>query len=218
MEAKLYNQNGQAAGSVSLPERIFGVPWNADLVHEAVVSAASNARPAVAHTKDRSEVRGGGKKPWRQKGTGRARHGSIRSPLWRGGGTTFGPRAERSFTKKMNRAAKLRALFTVLAEKMRRGEMSFLESLTLSEPKTRAARTALHGAVKHADGDGLLKKRHAVLFVLPAVSEPVRRGFRNIPHAALVSASMLTAGTILQYKHIVIVDPEKSFEALSSRA
>mgnify|MGYP001581033827 FL=1 len=94
IEAPIYNAQGKKAGTIALPERLFGEAWNASLMHQVVTSMQDNARTPVAHTKDRGEVRGGGKKPWRQKGTGRARHGSIRSPIWVGGGKAHGPRNE----------------------------------------------------------------------------------------------------------------------------
>src|SRR6202167_3095081 len=98
MEAIIYNTQGKKSGSVDLPEAIFGIKWNDSLMHQVVTSMQDNARTNVAHTKGRGEVRGGGKKPWRQKGTGRARHGSIRSPIWKGGGVTHGPSKDKVYS------------------------------------------------------------------------------------------------------------------------
>src|SRR5262245_26808838 len=129
METKVYNQQGKETGKLKLPEAVFGLPWNGDLVHQVVVSMQANQREGNAHTKGRGEVRGGGKKPWRQKGTGRARHGSIRSPLWRGGGTTHGPSNERNYEKKINKKMKTKALYTVLSQKNRDGEVVLLDQV-----------------------------------------------------------------------------------------
>ena len=106
VKVKLFNTEGKEVGEKKLRDDVFGVTVNPAFVHEIMVGIKANARKPWAHTKERGEVRGGGKKPWRQKGTGRARHGSIRSPLWKGGGVTFGPRNERNFDKKINRKAK----------------------------------------------------------------------------------------------------------------
>src|SRR3989338_499645 len=102
MEAKVYNMQGKEAGKIELPENIFGLKWNADLIHQVITSMQSNARAGTAHTKGRGEVRGGGRKPWRQKGTGRARHGSRRSPIWKGGGVAHGPSKEKKYSQKIN--------------------------------------------------------------------------------------------------------------------
>src|SRR5688572_16302299 len=118
MEANIYNKEGKAIGKVQLPEELFGLPWNADLVHQVVVSMQSNARAPIAHTKTRAEVSGTNQKPWQQKGTGRARHGQRISPIWRGGGISHGPRNDRNFEKKINKKMRTKALFTVLSKKM----------------------------------------------------------------------------------------------------
>src|SRR5579863_7804375 len=111
-EANVFTMKGGKAGTVALPAELFGAKWNADLVHQVVTGMQANARPTVAHTKFRGEVSGGGKKPWKQKGTGRARHGSTRSPIWVGGGVAHGPRNEKSYDQKINKKMKAKALYT----------------------------------------------------------------------------------------------------------
>ena len=106
METVIYNQAGKKAGDYKLDEALFGLPWNADLIYQVKTALEENARPTVAHAKGRGEVRGGGKKPWKQKGTGRSRHGSIRSPIWKGGGATHGPNKEKKFGQKVNKKIK----------------------------------------------------------------------------------------------------------------
>ena len=113
METKIYNQAGSPAGTIKLSEKVFGLPWNADLVHQVVASMRSDARVNLAHTKTRGEVRGGGKKPWKQKGTGQARHGSTRSPIWVGGGVAHGPRNDKDYSRKVNKKMKAKALHRI---------------------------------------------------------------------------------------------------------
>src|SRR3989338_1624991 len=144
METQIYNQIGKPVGKITLPEGVFNVRWNADLVKQVADSLLSAKRKNIAHTKDRSEVRGGGKKPWQQKGTGRARHGSIRSPIWVGGGVTGGPRNEKNFDRKVSKKMRAKALYTILSQKLRDGEVLFVDKMALAEPKTKVAVQALH--------------------------------------------------------------------------
>jgi large subunit ribosomal protein L4 len=116
-KVSLYNQKGEVVGETLLPKEIFDIKMSPDLVHQVVIAQMGNRRKIIADTKNRSEVSGGGKKPWRQKGTGRARHGSTRSPLWRHGGITFGPTTEVSFKKEIPNKMKRKALFMVISEK-----------------------------------------------------------------------------------------------------
>ena len=143
MDSPIYSIEGKKIETITLPDNIFGVRWNADLVKQVADSLLSTKRKNVAHTKDRSEVRGGGRKPWKQKGTGRARHGSTRSPIWVGGGVTGGPRNEKNFERKVSKKMKAKALYTILSRKLLDGEVLFVDSIKLPELKTRVAVKAL---------------------------------------------------------------------------
>jgi len=116
-EVKFYNVKGEAQGNISLAKEVFEIPVKSSVIHQVYTAMRANARQPWAETQGKGEVRGGGKKPWKQKGTGRARHGSTRSPIWRGGGVTFGPRNERNFTQKINKKMARKALFMVLSGK-----------------------------------------------------------------------------------------------------
>jgi len=137
MKIKVYNLEGQESGQMDLSERIFDIPVNEDLIHQVVVSQMANSRVAIADTKDRGEVSGGGKKPWKQKGTGRARHGSSRSPIWKGGGVTFGPTSDRNFSKKVNKKMKAKALFMILSDKLKENKIMVFEKMELEKPSTK---------------------------------------------------------------------------------
>lgn len=209
MEAKVYSQTGGETGTVELPEAVFGLKWNADLVHQVVTSQMANQRLKVAHVKGRGEVRGGGKKPWRQKGTGRARHGSIRSPIWKGGGVTHGPTKEENFKKKINRKMAQKALYTVLSAKARDGEIIVMEDLKLSEPKTKLAAKVFENLSRAKEFKNL-KKGNGVLVALPARQADLpekesltRRAIRNLPYAGVEEARSLNAHEVLQYKYIL---------------
>src|SRR3989344_5860331 len=135
LEVSVYDQKGKVVKSIKLPESIFGLSWNADLVQQVVVGMRSNSRANTADTKDRSEVSGGGKKPWQQKGTGRSRHGSSRSPIWIGGGIAHGPTNERNYMEKINKKAKRKAVLAILSQKLKDGEIFFMDDLSLPEAK-----------------------------------------------------------------------------------
>jgi large subunit ribosomal protein L4 len=196
-----YNIKGEKIGTALLPPAIFDVEMKADLVHQAAVTQAANRRQILAHTKDRSEVRGGGVKPWRQKGTGRARHGSIRSPLWVGGGITFGPSKERVFKKKINKKMKRKALFMVLTSKVKDNELILLDKLEMKEPKTKIMAETFKNLFKE---DIKNKKQPSVLMVIPAKDENIIRASRNIPNAKTIRADSLNILDLLSFKYLLM--------------
>ncbi|MCA9360411.1 50S ribosomal protein L4 [Candidatus Kaiserbacteria bacterium] len=218
MNAKVYSREGKETGSVTLPEAVFGVAWNADLVHEVVVGMQANARVSTAHTKDRSEVRGGGKKPWRQKGTGRARHGSNRSPIWTGGGVTFGPRSEKDYSVKINKKVRAKALASVLSKKLADNEVLFVDSLKMEEPKTKEAKAIVAAIAKGADQASLATKRkNAAIVVLADRSLATEKSFRNFGNIEVVMAKDINPVELLTYKYVVVADAPSSVEILEKR-
>lgn len=218
LEAPVYSEKAKKVSTIALPASVFGVKWNADLVHQVTISMMSNARAGTAHTKDRSDVSGGGKKPWKQKGTGRSRHGSSRSPIWVGGGVAHGPRAEKDYSKKINKKMRVKALFTVLSKKFALGKVLFVDSLSLSEKKTK---TAFETLITLATIEGFEKlgnkKATTLLLVVPEKNENLEKSFANLPGVTLVLARELSAVTVMKFSHIVILSPEVSVETLVSK-
>lgn len=218
MEANIYNKDGKVVGQVKLPDAIFGLKWNADMVAQVVHSMMSNKRQGNADTKGRGEVRGGGKKPWKQKGTGRARHGSIRSPIWIGGGVTHGPLSEKNYSRKINRKMKNKALFTALSAKFRDNEIIFVDSLSVNVPKTKDAETSLKSLSKVSGFDKIaFKKGNRALVITPEKDEKVMKSFGNLKAAKVWEARDLSPLDVLNYKYLVITNPEKSLSVLSGR-
>ncbi|MDP3988913.1 MAG: 50S ribosomal protein L4 [bacterium] len=216
MDANVYDKQGKQLRTVTLPDELFGLPWNADLVHQVVTSMQANAREVIAHTKDRSEVRGGGKKPWKQKGTGRARHGSRRSPIWRHGGITFGPRNEKIYTQKINKKMRTKALFTVLSKKLRDGEVLFIDDFAMTASKTKDAQVLLDGlATVHQKIN--YRKGSRALIALPARNEAHEKSFRNIPSVLVEEVRNLNPVELLSFKYVVLVGPDESLKELSVR-
>lgn len=218
MESKIYNQEGKETGSINLPASVFGLPWNSDLVHQVVVSEAANKRNRVAHTKDRGEVRGGGKKPWRQKGTGRARHGSIRSPIWIGGGVTHGPTKEKNYEKKIGKKMKAKALFTILSEKLRQNEILFVDNINLKESKTKEAKKVLEKMSKISGFEGVLsKKNNSAVITFWDKNRENERSFRNFSNFKTGELRNITPSEILNHKYLIIIEPKESVEFIAGK-
>ena len=216
MEATLYNAQGQKKGTVTIPESIFGLPWNADLVHQVVTSMQDNARMSNAHTKDRGEVRGGGKKPWKQKGTGRARVGSSRSPIWKGGGTTHGPRNEKIFARKVSQKMRQKALLVTLSRKLKDGEVIFLDSLRMETPKAKDAKLVL--SAFNREFSGFSKKKNAAFIAIPGADLGTLKSFSNFGNVVVDDVRNLNPLSILSAKYLVIADPKAAFETLSKKS
>ncbi len=208
MKTQVYNQKGEKKESISLNEEIFGVPLNSDLVHQVAVSQMSNKRRNIACTKDRSEVRGGGKKPWRQKGTGRARHGSNRSPIWKGGGVTFGPRKERNFKKKIPSKMKRKAFFMVLSEKLRNDSLIVLDKLEIKDKKTKEMAKIL---------GNLPCKEKKCLIGLRENNKDILLSTNNIPGVSVKEVRNLNVLDLLSKKYLLVTkDAVKKIEEVFS--
>lgn len=189
----VYSMDGNQVGEIDLNDAIFGTEVNEPLLHQAIVMHQANQRQGTASTKTRAEVRGGGRKPWRQKGTGRARHGSIRSPIWVGGGTTFGPKP-RDYRQKMPKKARRAAVRSALSAKVAAGELIVLDTLTLSEPKTRLIANMLQN----------LKAGERALIVIPSYDPVLELSTRNLPGVTLRNAADLNAYDVLSRPKLVI--------------
>ncbi|OGZ45928.1 MAG: 50S ribosomal protein L4 [Candidatus Ryanbacteria bacterium RIFCSPHIGHO2_02_FULL_45_13b] len=216
METPLYNMAGEKMGMVNLPDAVFSLPWNAALVKQVVEASRTNKRANTAHTKDRGEVSGGGKKPWKQKGTGRARHGSIRSPLWVGGGVTHGPRTERVYDQKVNKRMRRKALFISLSGKAQSGEIVVMEDISFPGGRTREAQSvfralAIKGGIADMDGT-----KATTLVALPALDALTVRALHNLPRVQSCEVRNVNAESVLGVKYVVI--PKSSLPILESLA
>lgn len=202
MKIAIYNQEGKEVGSVLLPKEIFEVKVNPDLVHQVVISQMANRRKVIAHSKGRAEVRGGGRKPWRQKGTGRARAGSRRSPLWKGGGVTFGPTKERVFKKKINKKMKRKALLMALSAKAKNNLLLILDKLSLTEVKTKLMAKILKK----------LPIKGSSLIILPELDKNIIRAAGNLAEVETIEAKNLNALDSLSFKYLIM--PKESIKMI----
>ena len=207
ISAPIYAVTGKSAGNVELSGSVFNRAWNADLVHHVVIGMQANGRTGLANTKDRSEVSGGGKKPWQQKGTGRARHGS-RSPIWRKGGITHGPTTDKNYSIKINRKEKTAALFATLSQKVKLGKVIFSDMIAMDTAKTKEAEKMLKNFATIAGFETLnTDKKNNLLLVMPTISEEVRNSFRNLSHVTMVEARNLNPVDVMKYRYMIISNP-----------
>ncbi len=197
MKAPVYNQEGKEVKKIDLPKSIFGLSVNDDLVHQVTVSQMANKRQVNAHTKDRSEVRGGGRKPWRQKGTGRARHGSTRSPIWKGGGVTFGPRNEKIYKKRVPKEMRRKALLMTLSGKLKDNEILFIDSLKIDKSKTSIVSEILNKLPFD-------KKKALIVFCHP--NRNLVLASRNIPEIETIPVKNINPLDLLSFKNLIIAE------------
>ena len=212
METTVYNQTGKEAGKIKLPEAVFGLSWNADLVHQVVVSMTSSARHSIANTKTRGEVSGGGKKPWQQKGTGRARHGSTRSPIWVGGGIAHGPRADKNYDRKINKKAKTKALYTILSKKFKDGEVLFIDSLSFKVPKASEAKNTLLAFSKIKGFEKFATKpKNVAIISIDKKTPELTKSFKNFGNLDIEEFRNINPVSVLNHKYLVIANPKELF-------
>jgi len=198
MKIEVYNQKGEVIEEVNLSQEIFGLNFNQDLVYQVYKSLLSNQRKPLAFTKDRSEVRGGGKKPWAQKGTGRARHGSIRSPIWKGGGVTFGPRQkEENWKKKVNKKMKTASVKIILSQKLKDKEIKIIDKFEPKEIKTKE----FFNVLKQIFKTDITK---SILVLLDNKEQTLKRVFKNIPKVEIANVSDVNILNLLNNKFVIL--------------
>ena len=190
---KLYDMKAKEVGTLELSDALFGAEYNEAVIHQAVVARLANERQGTKSTLTRSEVRGGGAKPWRQKGTGRARQGSIRSPQWVKGGVVFAPKS-RDFSKKMNAKAKAVALFSALSQKIRDDEVIFVENIQVEQAKTKEMVAFLKA----------FNLEKTVLLVMDNSDESVLRASANLAKVSTIAASQINTYDVVKNAKLVI--------------
>ncbi len=203
MQTPLKNIKGQEVGTIDLPDEIFNIEPNVEVMHQALVRQLANRRQGTHKAKTRGEVSGGGRKPWRQKGTGRARQGTIRAPHWRGGGIVFGP-TPRSYAQRMPRKMRRLALRSALSVKANAGQIIILDDLALDAPRTKEM-----AAIISALG---VERRALVL--LPEANDVIELSARNLPYVKTLRASYINVRDLLGYETIIM--PQQAIGAIAS--
>jgi len=194
IKVKIYNKEGKESGDMELPEEVFGLKIKDDLIHQAYIAHISNSRQVLADTKDKGEVSGGGKKPWKQKGTGRARHGSSRSPIWKGGGVTFGPTSLRNYSKKINKKMKVKALLMVLSSKVRDNELVVIDNFKSEKISTKSMNSVLSN----------LPTKGKILLSLNKKDDNVLKSIENISNVNVIASDSLNVADLLKNKTLII--------------
>lgn len=194
MKVDLYSQTGEKKGELELPKEISEVPFNKDLVHQALVRQLANARQSNAQTKTRGQVSGGGRKPFKQKGTGNARQGTIRAPQMKGGGVVFGPNSDKNYTKDMPKKQRRKALLSAFSQKVSQGEVMALEGYEAKAPKTKdfAAMVAKLPIARN------------VLIVIPGKDATVQKSSANLPNAKTITANYLNIHDLQRFRNVLL--------------
>ena len=229
LKAQVFRQTGEKIKALELNAKIFGVEVKESVVHQVIVAQMANSREAIAHTKLKSEVRGGGKKPWAQKGTGRARHGSSRSPIWVGGGVTFGPRNIRNFSQKINKKMKTKALFMCLSDKVANNLLTVLDDVKIETGKTKEivgviknlkdilnlshrkhkstenTKTQLQAGQEKHKFD-IKKYKLSLLIILPKSDRMIFNATRNLMGIKVVTADSLNVFDLLKYERVLLTE------------
>ena len=209
LKIKVYNQSAEPIKDLELNANIFAVEPNHELLHQAMVAQMANCRQVLAHTKDRSEVSGGGKKPWKQKGTGRARAGSSRSPIWIGGGVTFGPTKDRNFKQKINQKMKQKAIFMALSDRVKSNSLAVIDTLELADFKTKKFNEILSTFEKKV----LNNERRNILVVNDSKDEKVKYSGRNLIGVKMINLENINLVDLLNHKNLLLT--EKAVEAFT---
>ena len=208
IKVNIYNQKAEKVSDTKLSEKIFGVATSSDLVHQAMLAQMGNERQVLAHTKTRSEVRGGGKKPWRQKGTGRARAGSSRSPIWIGGGVTFGPTNERNFSKNINKKMRQKAVMMVLSDKLKNEKLVVLDKIEVQEFKTKdfveIVKAFEANVLKTKEGES---SKRSILVINDEKDEKVKYSSNNLEGVKVINLNNVNILDLLKYRDLIITAP-----------
>jgi len=218
MKTKIYNQKGKEVSEIDLREDIFGLDWNADLVSQVIYVQRMNQRAGTAHTKDRGEVAGSNQKPWQQKGLGRARHGSKRSPLWRHGGVTHGPTNQKNYKKDLPRTMKAQALLTLLSAKFKDNKILFLDSLSVENGKTKEAEEIMTNLSKITNFENLIfPKKNNVYLTNSKLNVKSKNAFRNLPYVSAHNVEDLNPSTLANTRYLILTDIDETINYLANK-